>query len=102
MKPFVIEVVNQTAPDLAFGAAQRQSRFILVGDRETGSITWKTRFEEFKIITHNMKEALTEIALRLVHQKDSRYYGEDLPAGYLTDGHGYYVFFGWAQALEEK
>jgi hypothetical protein len=102
MKPFVIEVINQTAPDLAFGAAQRKSRTLLVGDHATGSITWKTRFEKFDLPESHLKEALTEVALRLVHQPNPRYHGENLPAGYLTDGHGYYVFFGWAKSLEEK
>ena len=101
LKPFVIEA-NHSAPDLAFGAAQRTARRVLVGDRQTGSITHKNHFTPVEYNPQYSRESLSEVALRLVHADNCQFRALESAARYITDGFGYYVFFGWAPPLEEK
>ncbi len=107
--PFLMEAYGE-APDIAFGAAQRKAREILPGDHATGSITHKTTFvcrDVEKVENSILLEPLSECAIRLLKasEKETRY-GElnhsEGPAAYVSDGHGYYIFFGWAPVLEEK
>ena len=101
MKPFCIEVHEKVSPDIAFGRAQNIYRSNFQHDNTTGSILTKNSIQKIDAPSSKVRESLIEYVLRLIDRKDVRIYEESSPAAYITDGHGYFLFFGFAKDKEK-
>lgn len=103
LAPFIIEAYGE-APDIAFGAAQRKAREIKVDMASKTTMVSRDHLLEGNSL---LLEPLSESAIRMLQasEKETRTGGLhciDGPVAYVSDKHGYYIFFGWAPKLGEK